>query len=126
MGVVLVSGSSWSVDIAGTLALLGEIDVDAEAFCTAAADVEDTGDGLASILHGSSTVRSALAAFLSERDTVPSRVVGRVKASTAAVTSSVEGIAFAEEEMTAANTAPVADKVAQFYSDRFSSGPVPR
>jgi hypothetical protein len=121
-----MSGASWSVDITGTLAVLTAIDVDAEAFCTAAADVKNAGASVASTLSGSSTVRSALAAFLSARETVPSRVVGRVKASTAAVTSSVDGVAFAEEEMVTTNTTPVADEAAKFHSDRFSSAPVPR
>jgi hypothetical protein len=121
-----VSGSSWSVDVPGTHALLKGIDADAADFCTAASEVESAGDSLATALSGSSTVRSALYVFMKERESVPSRIVGRVKGSSAAVTTSVEAVVFADDDMATVSTAPVVDKTAQFYADRFSSAPEPK
>jgi hypothetical protein len=124
--VVLVSGSSWSVDVPGTHALLREIDVDAGDFCNAAAEVESAGETLAAALKGSGTVRSALAGFLADRETVPSRITSRVRGSSGAVTTSVEAVVFADEDMSTATLGPVADTTTHFDAGRFSSTPGPK
>jgi hypothetical protein len=117
------TGSTWSVDIAGTQEFLARVDGGAEGFTTAATQISDSTESLAGALHGSATVRGALSGFFGDRETVPSRVLARVRASTGAVIESVDAVTFADEEMATAATstaAPLVDDAGQYSADRFA------
>jgi hypothetical protein len=117
------TGLTWSVDVAGTQGFLAKIDGGAEGFTTATTQVSDSTESLAGALHGSATVRGALSGFFGDRETVPSRVLARVRASAGAVIESVDAVTFADEEMTTTATStatPLVDDAGQFSADRFA------
>lgn len=117
-----MTGSTWSVDIAGTQTFLAEIDSGAEGFNSVTTRLAASTASLASALHGSASVRGALSGFFGERETVPARVLARVRASAGAVIESVDAVTFADEEMstTASTAAPSAHDAGQYSSDRFA------
>jgi hypothetical protein len=119
-----MTGSSWSVDIEGTRAVLEALDVDAASFCATASEIDNTGDRVIASLRGSSRVSTAFSAFMAERNTVPVRIVGRAAASSGAVTTSVEAVRFADEEMATASS--VAEPAAFFDAGRFAGTGIPR